>query len=97
VLSWAALPTTGAYSASKAAAWSLTNSARTELRDQNTLVVGVHMGYMDTDMAAHVPGPKLAPADLAGRILDAVEAGDEEVLGDELTRQVKAGLAGAAQ
>src|SRR4051794_1461472 len=97
VLSWAALPTTGAYSASKAAAWSLTNSARTELRDQNTLVVGVHMGYMDTDMAAHVPGPKLAPADLAGRILDAVEAGHEEVLGDELTRQVKAGLAGAAQ
>jgi NAD(P)-dependent dehydrogenase (short-subunit alcohol dehydrogenase family) len=97
VLSWAALPTTGAYSASKAAAWSLTNSARAELRDRNTLVVGVHMGYMDTDMAAHVPGPKLAPADLAGRILDAVEAGREEVLGDELTRQVKAGLSGAAQ
>jgi NAD(P)-dependent dehydrogenase (short-subunit alcohol dehydrogenase family) len=97
VLSWAALPTTGAYSASKAAAWSLTNSARAELRDRNTLVVGVHMGYMDTDMAAHVPGPKLAPADLAGAILDAVEAGREEVLGDELTRQVKAGLSGAAQ
>jgi NAD(P)-dependent dehydrogenase (short-subunit alcohol dehydrogenase family) len=94
VLSWVALPTTGAYSASKAAAWSLTNSARGELRDQNTLVVGVHVGYMDTDMAAHVPGPKLAPADLAGQILDAVEAGREEVLGDELTRQVKAGLSG---
>jgi NAD(P)-dependent dehydrogenase (short-subunit alcohol dehydrogenase family) len=97
VLSWVALPTTGAYSASKAAAWSLTNSARNELRDQNTLVVGVHMGYLETDMAAHVPGPKLDPADLAGRILDAVEAGDEEVLGDELTRQVKAGLSGAAR
>jgi NAD(P)-dependent dehydrogenase (short-subunit alcohol dehydrogenase family) len=94
VLSWVALPTTGAYSASKAAAWSLTNSARGELRDQNTLVVGVHVGYMDTDMAADAPGPKLAPADLAGQILDAVEAGREEVLGDELTRQVKAGLSG---
>jgi NAD(P)-dependent dehydrogenase (short-subunit alcohol dehydrogenase family) len=95
VLSWVALPTTGAYSASKAAAWSLTNSARTELQDQGTLVVGVHVGYMDTDMAAHVPGPKLAPADLAGQILDAVEAGREEVLGDELSQQVKAGLSGA--
>jgi NAD(P)-dependent dehydrogenase (short-subunit alcohol dehydrogenase family) len=94
VLSWVALPTTGAYSASKAAAWSLTASARNELRDQGTLVVGVHMGYLDTDMAAHVPGPKLAPGELAGQILDAVEAGREEVLGDELTRQVKAGLSG---
>jgi NAD(P)-dependent dehydrogenase (short-subunit alcohol dehydrogenase family) len=97
VLSWVALPTTGAYSASKAAAWSLTNSARSELQDQGTLVVGVHVGYMDTDMAAHVPGPKLAPADLAGQILDAVEAGREEVLGDELSQQVKAGLSGAAR
>jgi NAD(P)-dependent dehydrogenase (short-subunit alcohol dehydrogenase family) len=94
VLSWVALPTTGAYSASKAAAWSLTGSARAELQDQGTLVVGVHVGYMDTDMAAHVPGPKLAPADLAGQILDAVEAGREEVLGDELSQQVKAGLSG---
>jgi NAD(P)-dependent dehydrogenase (short-subunit alcohol dehydrogenase family) len=93
VLSWVALPFTGAYSASKAAAWSLTNSTRAELRAQDTLVVGVHVAYMDTEMAAHAPGPKLPPGELAVQILDAVESGQEEVLGDEITRGAKAGLA----
>ncbi|MFD4197793.1 SDR family oxidoreductase [Amycolatopsis thermoflava] len=94
VLSWLAPPATADYSAAKAAAWSFTNSARWELRGQGTLVVGVHVGYMDTDMAAHVEGPKVAPEDLARQVLDAVENGQEEVLGDELSRGVKAGLAG---
>lgn len=94
VLSWVALPVAADYSAAKAAAWSFTNSARWELRGQGTLVVGVHVGYMDTDMAAHVDGPKVAPEDLARQVLDAVESGQEEVLGDELSRGVKAGLAG---
>ncbi|MGI6873862.1 SDR family oxidoreductase [Amycolatopsis sp. 3B14] len=94
VLSWLAPPVTADYSAAKAAAWSFTNSARWELRGQGTLVVGVHVGYMDTDMAAHVEGPKVAPEDLARQVLDAVEKGQEEVLGDELSRGVKAGLAG---
>lgn len=57
----------------------------------------MHVGYLNTDMAASVPGPKLAPAELATQILGAVEAGREEVLGDELTRRVKAGLSGAAR
>jgi hypothetical protein len=65
------------------------------LRAQGTLVVGVHVGYLDTDMAAAVPGPKLPPADLAGQILDAVAAGREEVLGDEITRRAKAALSGS--
>jgi NAD(P)-dependent dehydrogenase (short-subunit alcohol dehydrogenase family) len=94
VLSWVTMAPTSGYSASKAAAWSLTNAARGELRAQGTHVVGVHVGYLDTDMAAHVEGPKTDPADLARQILDAVENGDDEVLGDELTRAVKAGLSG---
>lgn len=94
VLSWVTMPATSAYSASKAAAWSLTNATRGELRRQGTHVVGVHVGYLDTDMAAHVEGPKTDPADLARQILDAVENGDDEVLGDELSRGVRAGLAG---
>jgi hypothetical protein len=49
---------------------------------------------MDTDMAAAVPGPKLPPAELAAQILDAVAAGREEVLGDEVTRTAKAALSG---
>jgi NAD(P)-dependent dehydrogenase (short-subunit alcohol dehydrogenase family) len=92
VLSWISLPGTGLYSASKAAAWALTNALRTELREQGTLVVGLHVGYMDTDMAAHAQGPKTAPADVANQVLQALEAGREEVLADAISRQVKAGL-----
>lgn len=92
VLSWVALPGTALYSASKAAAWALTNALRKELRADNTLVVGVHVGYMDTDMAAHAQGPKSDPAAVANQVLSAIEAGREEVLADAISRQVKAGL-----
>ena len=92
VLSWVSLPGTALYSASKAAAWSLTNALRKELREQGTLVVGVHVGYMDTDMVAGVQAPKSQPADVAQQVLQAVASGQEEVLADEISRQVKAGL-----
>ena len=94
VLSWVTFPTLSAYSASKAAAWSITNATRGELRAQGTHVVGVHVGYLDTDMASGVEGPKTDPADLAGQVLDAVESGVDEVLGDDLSRGVKAALSG---
>lgn len=93
VLSWVTVPGTAMYSASKAAAWALTNALRQELAAQNTLVTALHVGYMDTDMAAHVLTPKANPADVANQVLDAVRDGREEVLADELSRQVKAGLA----
>jgi NAD(P)-dependent dehydrogenase (short-subunit alcohol dehydrogenase family) len=94
VLSWISLPRTAAYSAAKAAAWSATNSQRLELAGQGTQVTGVHVGYLDTDMAAHIEGPKISPHQLAEQVLNAVEAGEPEVLGDDLSRRVKAGLAG---
>lgn len=94
VLSWVTMPATSAYSASKATAWSLTNAARGELAAQGTRVVGVHVGYLDTDMAAHVDGPKTDPAALAEQVLDAVESGADEVLGDDLSVGVKASLSG---
>lgn len=93
VLSWVAIPGTAMYSASKAAAWALTNALRQELAAQNTLVTALHVGYMDTDMASHVQTPKSNPTDVANQLLDAVRDGREEVLADELSRQVKAGLA----
>lgn len=95
VLAWLTTTGTSTYSAAKAASWSVTNATRGELAPQGTRVVGVHVGYLDTDMAAHVDGPKTDPADLARQILDAVERGEDEVLGDELSRGVKAALAGA--
>jgi NAD(P)-dependent dehydrogenase (short-subunit alcohol dehydrogenase family) len=96
VLSWITLPAIAGYSASKAAAWALTNGLRHELRAQGTLVVGVHAAYIDTDMARHVTGPKTTPAEVARQVLLAIEQGQEEVLADELSRQVKAGLAAGA-
>lgn len=92
VLSWLTFPQVGSYCASKAAAWSMTNAIRLELHAQGTLVVGVHAAYIDTDMAARVNAPKIAPAEVAHQVLDAVEAGLSEVLTDDVTRQVRAGL-----
>jgi NAD(P)-dependent dehydrogenase (short-subunit alcohol dehydrogenase family) len=94
VLSHVSAPDMGSYAASKSAAWSLTNGVRLELAPQDTLVVGVHVGFMDTDMVAHVTQPKARPEDVAARTLDAVEAGQPEVFVDEISRQVKAGLSG---
>lgn len=90
VASWHAFG--GAYSAAKAALWSATNSLRLEMAPQGVHVVGVHVGYVDTAMAAHADGPKTAPADLVRQVYDAVEAGEYEVIADELTASVKARL-----
>lgn len=92
VLSWLNISAAATYSASKSAAWSLTNGLRGELRPQGTHVVGVHVGFMDTDMARGVPGPKADPLDVARQTLTALEAGENEVLADGLSRNVKQGL-----
>lgn len=95
VASWYAFG--GVYSASKAALWSATNSLRIELAPKGVHVTGVHMGYVDTPMAAHADGPKLLPAELVTAVYDAVEAGAYEVLADELTVQVKSALSGPVE
>lgn len=95
VLSW--LAGSGAYGASKAAAWSVTNSLRLELARQNTQVVGVHAGFIDTEMVAAIPRPKATPAEIAARILDGLEAGESEVLADDVTVAVKAALGGPVE
>lgn len=96
-LSWAAMPAAGSYSATKAAAWSFTNTARAELRDQGVQVVGVHLGFMDTDMVAHLDVPKIAAPEVAEAVLDGVESGAEEVLADAPSRGLKEALAGPPQ
>lgn len=91
-LSWVHAPALGGYCVSKAAAWMLTNALRNDLRQQGTLVVGLHAGFIDTHMAAGFGGPKTAPQDVAHRAFDAVEAGHEEVLADEPARRAQAAL-----
>jgi NAD(P)-dependent dehydrogenase (short-subunit alcohol dehydrogenase family) len=95
VMSW--LAGAGAYGASKAAAWSVTNSLRLELAAQKTHVVGVHAGFIDTDMVSAMTLPKATPAEIATRIVDGLEAEDTEVLADDVTVTVKAALSGPVE
>lgn len=93
-LSWISFPRSGAYCAAKSAEWSLTNALRQELAPQGTRVSALHVGYMDTDMTRHVDAPKSDPAVIAKLALDGIEAGDAEIIADEVSRQVRAGLSG---
>ncbi|MGW3423470.1 SDR family oxidoreductase [Streptomyces phaeochromogenes] len=90
VLSWIGLA--GSYSASKAAVWSQTNSLRLDLKPRGIGVTGLHVGYVDTDMAAKIDAPKASPEGVAAQALDGIESGAFEVLADDLSRQVKSGL-----
>jgi NAD(P)-dependent dehydrogenase (short-subunit alcohol dehydrogenase family) len=98
VLSWVHLPTTGAYSAAKAAGWALTDAVRQELAPRGVHVAALHVGYMDTDMASDVPADqKTDPGVVAELALDGLFAGKSEILADELTRSVRAQLCVAPQ
>jgi len=96
-LSWLSFPDAGAYCAAKAAEWSLTNALRLELAAQGTRVTSLHVGYMDTDMTRHVSAPKADPADIARIAIDGVEAGDAEIVADEVSKMVLAGLSGGVR
>jgi NAD(P)-dependent dehydrogenase (short-subunit alcohol dehydrogenase family) len=63
-----------------------------ELAAQGTRVSALHVGYMDTDMARHVDAAKSDPAGIAKLAIDGVVAGDSEIVADEISRQVPAGL-----
>jgi NAD(P)-dependent dehydrogenase (short-subunit alcohol dehydrogenase family) len=95
VLSW--LGGAGAYGASKAALWSLTNSLRIELRPQHTHVMGVHVAFIDTEMAASISSDKLSPQQVAKVIADGLESDAAEVLVDDVSVHVKAALSGPVE
>jgi NAD(P)-dependent dehydrogenase (short-subunit alcohol dehydrogenase family) len=95
VASWVNGGELAAYSASKSAAWSLTNALRNELAAQKTQVIALHMAYVDTDLTRGLEAPKSSPDEIVRRALDGLEAGLDEVLADELTLQVKRGMTAA--
>jgi NAD(P)-dependent dehydrogenase (short-subunit alcohol dehydrogenase family) len=94
VLSWLSFPHYGAYSAAKSAEWSMTNALRLQLAGDGVHVAGLHVGYMDTDMVRGVDAPKSSPADIARIAVDGIEADLPEILADDISRAVQAGLAG---
>ncbi len=90
--SWTGRPQFPGYAAAKAAQWSLTDSLRLGLRDQGTLVVGVHAGFVDTQLSAAVDAPKISPASVAEQTMRALADDQVEVLADDETRKAKAAL-----
>ncbi|MEU0967430.1 SDR family oxidoreductase [Streptomyces sp. NPDC005917] len=94
VASWRPNSRFPSYAASKSAQWSLTNALRLALREQGTLVVGVHVGWVDTDATAEIDVPKTDPAEVAARTMDAIARDEPEVLVDDTARQVRAALSG---
>ena len=93
VASWVNGGELAAYSASKSAAWSLTNALRHELAAQKTQVLGLHMAYVDTDLTRGFEVPKSSAEQIVQRALDGLAAGADEVLADALTEQIRQGLA----
>ena len=91
LLSWNGVA--GAYSATKAAFWSATNSLRLELAPAGTQVVGLHLGYTDTPMTTGVTAPMNDPADVVRDAYDGLEAGEYEVLADAGSVETKRLLA----
>lgn len=87
VLAW--LPVGASYGVSKAALWSATDSMRTELAPRGVQVVGVYVGLVDTDMGAFADAPKSDPDDVVRQVLDGIEAGAQEVLADQVTRDAR--------
>jgi hypothetical protein len=63
-----------------------------ELRQQGTQVLGLHVGFVDTDLARGLDVVKVSPQSVVAIAFDALKAGASEVLADERARTVKHGL-----
>lgn len=81
----ASMPGLAAYNASKAAAWSMTQSLRASIASKGVAVHGVFPGAVDTDMLAGVDMPKTAPADIAAAVVAAIIADQEDIFPDTMS------------
>lgn len=87
VVSLASMPALGGYSASKAAAHSLTQSLRAELQKRDGVrVFAAFPGPIDTDMVKSFDVLKTSPGVVAAAILDGVEADQPDIYPDEASR-----------
>jgi NAD(P)-dependent dehydrogenase (short-subunit alcohol dehydrogenase family) len=81
----ASMPGLGVYNASKAAAWSLTQSMRASLLSRSIEVFGVFPGAVDTDMLAGVEMPKTSPTDIADAVLRGLIDSSEDIFPDSMS------------
>lgn len=90
---WLPRPFLTPYAASKAAAWSYTNQLRFHLRDRGIEVLGLHVGFVDTDLTNGIDVPKASPEDVVRQTYDALAAGKSEIMADPGTALLKSTLA----
>jgi NAD(P)-dependent dehydrogenase (short-subunit alcohol dehydrogenase family) len=80
VVSWFTVAFNATYCATKHAALVVSDASRIELKSQGTQVVGVYVGFIDTDMAAEIDRPKTPPRQVADRALEGVVSRKDHVL-----------------
>lgn len=86
----ASMPGLSVYNASKAAAWSMSQSLRATLAPRGVAVVNVFPGAVDTDMLAGVELPKASPEDIAARVVAGLRADAEDIFPDPMSEQLYA-------
>jgi NAD(P)-dependent dehydrogenase (short-subunit alcohol dehydrogenase family) len=87
----APLPLIPAYSMSKAAAFSLTQSLRTLLAERGVTVHAVLTGIVDTDMTRGLDAPKASPESVARAVFDGVENDEEDIFPDPMSGSMAQG------
>ncbi len=88
VAALAAVPIFPAYSISKAAAFSLSQSLRALLAGRGVSVHAVLAGPVDTEMSRGIDAPKASPESVARAIFDGVEKGEEEIFPDPMSESM---------
>ena len=88
LVSLASFPALGGYSASKAAAYSMTQALRPELKEKHIAVLAVLPGPIDTDMVKDFQMPKASAAETAKGLVAGIIRGDEEIFPDPMAQQM---------
>jgi len=96
VTAWAPIPVIPAYSISKAAAFSLSQSLRALLAGAGVRVHAVMTGPVDTDMSRALDIPKASPESVARAIFDGVEKGEDEIFPDPVSEAMAESWRGGA-
>ena len=86
--SWVSLPLLPGYSASKAAAFSVTQGLRAQLAKRGVQVRAAMVGVADTDMTKGWDGPKDSAVSVAARIFDGLSRDEDEIFPDTVSASV---------
>jgi NAD(P)-dependent dehydrogenase (short-subunit alcohol dehydrogenase family) len=89
VVGLSAVPLMAAYSGSKAALHSITQSLRGTLEKYNITVIGIYPGPIETDLAKPVPYEKVTPEHAAVNIVKGIAEGQTYIFPDPMSQQVE--------